>query len=96
LAATSYSLHFWRTRSGNEVDFIVYGQEGFFAIEVKNTLHLSPQDLNGLKAFKQEYPEAFPLLLYRGKEKILYQQILCVPVEEFLCHLKPKTPLWEK
>ncbi len=96
LAKTSYSLHFWRTRSGNEVDFVVYGQEGFFAIEVKNSTHISPQDLNGLKAFKEEYPEAFPLLLYRGKEKVLCQQILCVPVEEFLRNLKPETALWEK
>jgi predicted AAA+ superfamily ATPase len=95
-AKTPYTLHFWRTRSGNEVDFIVYGQEGFFAIEVKNSSSISPHDLNGLKAFKEEYPESFPLLLYRGKEKVLCQQILCVPVEEFLRNLKPGNPLWEK
>lgn len=95
LNETTSSLHFWRTRSGNEVDFIIYGQDCFFAIEVKNSSHVSFQDLKGLKAFKEEYPEAIPILLYRGKEKILYQQILCIPVEKFLLNLKPKMPLWE-
>lgn len=28
-------LFFWRTRAGNEVDFVLYGGGGFFAIEVK-------------------------------------------------------------
>lgn len=96
LAQTSYSLHFWRTRAGNEVDFIIYGEHGFYAIEVKNAARISPQDLNGLKAFKEEYPEAFPLLLYRGKEKVFYQNILCVPMEDFLRNLKPGTPLFEQ
>jgi predicted AAA+ superfamily ATPase len=30
------SLYYWRTKSGNEVDFILYGQDTFWAIEVKN------------------------------------------------------------
>jgi len=91
---SSYSLSFWRTRSGNEVDFILYGEKGFYALEVKNSKHISPQDLAGLKAFQTDYPEAFSILLYRGSEKIKQGNILCIPVEEFLKQLKPKTPLW--
>ena len=30
-----YHIFFWRTRGGSEVDFVLYGAEGFHAIEVK-------------------------------------------------------------
>lgn len=32
----NYQLHFWRTKNDLEVDFIVHGPDGFWAIEVKN------------------------------------------------------------
>lgn len=81
---TSYSLTFWRTRSGVEVDFVIYGERGFWAIEVKNSGTLSPKDLSGLKTFSEEYPEAKLFFLYRGNRKLLQDNILCLPVEEFL------------
>jgi hypothetical protein len=73
------------------VDFIVYGQDVFYAIEVKNSTVLHPGDLRGLKSFKQDYPECKTLLLYRGKERLLKGDILCVPCEEFLRSLKPNS-----
>lgn len=82
-------LFYWRTQSGSEVDFIVYGQDAFYAIEVKNSAVLHPGDLRGLKSFKQDYPECETLLLYRGKERLLKGDILCMPCEEFLRSLKP-------
>ena len=82
-------LFYWRTQSGSEVDFIIYGQDAFYAIEVKNSAVLHPGDLRGLKSFKQDYPECKTLLLYRGKERLLKGDILCVPCEEFLRSLKP-------
>ena len=48
-----HTLHFWRTRSGVEVDFIVLGPLGFWAIEVKNSQQIVPADLAPLKAFQQ-------------------------------------------
>ena len=86
---SDHKLFFWRTRSGAEVDFIVYGQDVFCAIEVKNSTVLHPGDLRGLKSFRQDYPECKTLLLYRGKERLLKGDILCVPCEEFLRSLKP-------
>ena len=35
-------LHFWRTQTGLEVDFIIYGSDVFHAIEVKNTGRIRP------------------------------------------------------
>jgi predicted AAA+ superfamily ATPase len=86
-------LYFWRTKSGNEVDFVVYGEDTFCAIEVKNTAKIHSKMLNGLCAFKEDYPEAQTCLLYRGKERIKIRNILCLPCEEFLIHLVPQNPI---
>jgi predicted AAA+ superfamily ATPase len=84
-----FTLHFWRTRSGVEVDFVVYGADGLFAIETKNTARLQPQDLRGLRSFKEDYPQSKAYLLYRGKERLMKNGILCIPCEEFLLALHP-------
>ncbi len=80
-------LYFWRTQNGKEVNFVVYGPERFIAIEVKNTDRIRPEDLRGLKAFIDDYPEAKTLLLYRGNERIETDGILCINVEEYLLSL---------
>ncbi len=92
-SGNDHQIYFWRTKSGNEVDFIIYGSKYFYAIEVKNSQRIHPKDLNGLTAFVADYPEAAPCLLYRGTEKIIHKNILCIPVEEFLQQLKPDNPL---
>lgn len=88
-----HGIFFWRTRSQVEVDAIVYGEAGFWAIEVKNGEVIHPQDLRGLQAFHADYPECCPILLYRGRERLLKGSILCVPCEEFLLQLRPHHPL---
>ena len=82
------TLSFWRTHTGHEVDFVVYGENRFEAIEVKNAARLSPRDFSGLKAFASDYPEAKRILLYRGTDRILHDGIFCIPVGEFLKELK--------
>lgn len=82
-------LYFWRTRSGVEVDFVVYGPSGLWAMEVKNTATIRPADLRGLKSFRDEYPESKAILLYRGRERIVRDGISCLPCGEFLIHLVP-------
>lgn len=81
-------LFFWRTLSGNEVDFIVYGADQFWAIEVKNSLTIQPKDLRSLKAFGEEYPQAKKIVLYRGKDKLTRNDISIIPCAEFLLDLK--------
>ena len=65
----NYQLQFWRTSSKVEVDFIVSGPDCFYAIEVKNGSTVHPGDLHGLEAFCEDYPEATPILLYRGTDR---------------------------
>jgi predicted AAA+ superfamily ATPase len=88
-AARPCELFFWRTRTGAEVDFIVYGAGGFYAIEVKNSGRVRPEDLRGLKTFAADYPECEPVLLYRGQERWRTGRIWCLPVDAFLSELHP-------
>lgn len=85
----SFQLAFWRTRTKLEIDFVLYGPSGFWGIEVKRSQEVSPADVKGLIEFKKEYPEATCFLLYTGKRKIVYRDILCIPLEEFLLKLTP-------
>ena len=89
-----FGLTTWRTRAGVEVDFVVYGPRGFWAIEVQNSRNVRPQDLRGLRAFREEYPECRALLLYRGSERLRKGEVLCVPVGEFLSALHPERELF--
>ena len=82
-------LYFWRTRGGSEVDFIIYGDAGFWAFEVKNGRQAHREDLRSLRAFRRDYPEAVPVLLYRGAHPLRVDEIACVPVDEFLRGLVP-------
>ena len=82
-------LFFWRTRSGVEVDFVVYGPEGLWALEVKNARKIHTGDLRGLRSFMGEYPDSRALFLYRGKERIVKEGILCLPCVEFIKELWP-------
>ena len=82
-------LYYWRTRSGAEVDFVIYGGDGFWALEVKNTARIRASDLRALKSFREDYPECEPFFVYRGEERLLVDGILCLPGEEFLRALVP-------
>lgn len=82
-------LFYWRTRSGVEVDFVVYGEAGFWALEVKNRARVFPEDLRALRAFRTDYPECEAMLLYRGEDRLVVDGIRCLPVEGFLRGLRP-------
>lgn len=84
-----HKLYYWQTKFGVEVDFIVYGETGIYAIEVKNSKSISSSDLRGLREFHKDYPEAKLIYLYRGKYLQKEESILCIPCELFLSELKP-------
>lgn len=77
-------LFFWRTKSGLEVDFVVYGESGITAIEVKNAATLRDSDLRGLHEFLKDYPMAKAILVYRGKLRLQKGQVICEPIASFL------------
>jgi len=88
-----YQMYFWRTKSKVEVDFILYGPAGIVAIEVKRTNQVRNADLTGLKAFKEDYPQARLILLYGGKEALKVGSVRYVPLKDWLLKLKPGVEL---
>ncbi len=88
-----HELGYWRTRGGSEVDFIIYGEMGFYAIEVKHSRRVSSSDLRGLKAFREDYPEANTALIYRGEERRRIDDVWCIPAEDFLRGILPGVAL---
>lgn len=87
--AAGAQLYYWRTKSGSEVDFVVYGPDVFVAVDVKRTGNVHGKDLRALRAFRTDYPEAAVCLLYAGRERLEIDGIPCVPIEDFLRALHP-------
>lgn len=52
-----YTLHYWRTNHGAEVDLLVCkGKQVLFAVEIKSSRHIAMESLSGLRSFLQESP----------------------------------------
>ncbi len=64
-----YRLHYWRTAAGDEVDFVLYGERGLRAFEVKMAQRIGPDDLRGLLRFRADFPQAKAHLLYLGNRR---------------------------
>lgn len=86
-----YTIHFWRTAAGHEVDFVLYGPKGLHAFEIKRAGSIANKDLRGLKAFKEDYPEATLHVIYGGTQKEYHQadwgNITLIPFETALREL---------
>ena len=79
-----YKIHFWRTQSGDEIDFIIYGPKGFHAFEIKRASKINNKALKGLRNFGEDYPEASLNLLFLGKQREYHGNINVIPFEEAL------------
>jgi predicted AAA+ superfamily ATPase len=73
---------YWRTVTGEEVDFVIETSSRTVPIEVKAATRVSPSDARGLTAFLEEYTSSSDggLLLYGGKETFpLTTRVLAAP-----------------
>jgi hypothetical protein len=61
---------------------------------VKNNSKIHSSDLRGLLNFQEDYPECKLLLLYRGKDSLMEQGVLCMPCEMFLKKVIPNEQLF--
>lgn len=82
-----YTLHYWRTSDGTEVDFVLYGPRGLLAFEIKRSRQYTARDLHGLRAFRDDYPIARCHLLYGGDHKREQDGIRILPIREALSNL---------
>ena len=82
-----YRVHYWRTTNGAEVDFVLYGDRGIRAIEVKRSGRISKPALGGLKSFLKEYPMSKAYFIYGGRRRLREGAIKILPVEDALKNL---------
>jgi len=83
-ADLGYALSYWRTPRGAEVDFVMYGDRGLLAFEVKRGSRIRREDLAGLKAFHTDYPIAKLHLLYTGTRTLHEDGVEILPIGSFL------------
>jgi predicted AAA+ superfamily ATPase len=82
-----YRLHYWRTAGGDEVDFVLYGERGLIAIEVKMTSRVRAEDLRGLRRFLGDYPQARAFFVYTGTRRLHEAGVDIVPAGEMIAGL---------
>lgn len=63
LKTVEVDIHFWRTSSGNEVDFVWRKNRKLTAIEVKSNLK-KPEIASGLKSFLRAYPKTEKAIVF--------------------------------
>ncbi len=82
-----YQLFHWRTRDHREVDFVLYGERGLLAIEVKRASAFRSADLATLRLFAGDYPAARCALLYGGERAYDVDGIAVRPLSRALREL---------
>lgn len=80
-------LYFWKTAKKIEVDFVSYGEAGIFAFEIKRSSRITKDDLQGLKLFKKDYPEATCFFCYGGDKEYEHDGVKIVNFEKILLKL---------
>lgn len=87
IAYLSYSekdkeLYYWRTTRGYEVDMIL--GEGEVAIEIKSSREIVSRHTKGLKAFKEDFPEARLIIVSLEDQPRLVNEVEVYPAMQFL------------
>ena len=86
-SALGYGIHYWRTAKGDEVDFVLYGERGLVAIEVKRSARVREDDLRALRRFLADYPKAKAILTYPGTRGGHERGVDVVPLSQLLPRL---------
>jgi len=84
-AGRDFTINFWRTKSGIEVDFVLGAGE--ISVEIKGSGYIDKKDMNGLEAFSREYSPKRSILVCNENEKRLRGEIEILPWKIFLRQL---------
>jgi predicted AAA+ superfamily ATPase len=82
-----YGIYYWVTSNKIEVDFVLYGNKGLKAFEIKRSARISTEMMRGLKAFSKDYPGAKTYLIYGGERRLHEGDIDILPMEYALKNL---------
>jgi len=80
-----YDIHFWRTKAGAEVDFIL--GTGEVAIEVKGTSRVDDRDLRGLRLFGETHRPRLAIVVCNETVERVVDGIRIVPWRQFFREL---------
>jgi predicted AAA+ superfamily ATPase len=80
--ARGHGIHYWRTAKGDEIDFVLYGDRGLRAFEVKRSARVRPDDLKALRLFRDDFPQAKTYLLHLGSRRWHESGVEIVPFAE--------------
>jgi predicted AAA+ superfamily ATPase len=86
LQTPSPQLSFWRTTTGQEVDFVIEKGRRFLALEVKSTTDPRWSHAESIREFLSEYPETVGgIIVHLGCETLqLDEKIFAVPFERLI------------
>lgn len=79
-----YKLFYWQTSNNMEVDFVLYGEKGIKAFEIKRTGKVSSSMLRGLRAFLKDYPQSQAYFIYGGNRQMRDGKITILPFTQAL------------
>ena len=79
-----YKIYYWRSVSGFEVDFVLYGPKGLLAFEIKRKSNITKKDLKGLQTFNKDYPEAKCFVFCSTDKKEYHDNITVLSIEDGL------------
>jgi uncharacterized protein len=82
-----YQIYYWRARTKQEVDFVLYGERGLKAFEVKRTSRVRSDDLAAMEMFLKDYPMAEAYLVYGGVRTYQEGKIKILPVGDCIKNL---------
>lgn len=80
-----YDIHFWRTKSGLEVDFVL--GDGEVAVEVKGSSRVDGGEMRSLRAFIEDHHPKKAILVSNEPAPRLVDGIEVLPWREFLARL---------
>lgn len=79
-----YTLSYWKTSNNLEVDFVMYGERGIRAFEVKRTGKVTKSMLRGLRSFLKDYPMAKAYFVCGSSRYMRRGPIDIIPFEDTL------------
>lgn len=83
--ALDHGVHFWRTKSGLEVDFVL--GDGEVAVEVKGTSRVDSSELRSLRAFMEDNRPRKAVVVCNEPAPRLHEGVEVLPWREFLARL---------
>lgn len=79
-----YTISYWRTAGNAEVDFVLYGDRGIRAFEIKRTGKVVSSMTRALSLFLKDYPMAKAYFVYGGKRTMREGAINIISIQDAL------------